>query len=433
MSTSKLLYTVGSSTNNPPNANREVFLAAQDIGAGQLISQEKAFLLVRSPQPSTNSGSRSQSQYKLDEALVAQICLAFGHSLNDNDKTKIRRVVRLSSTAPPLSSADAHFTSGEPVLNEQQGIWLKMDCVSHSCNPNAYRSFEGGETRLRSTRFIASGEKITVDCFPYRNRQMGYTYEELREQQQARWGCKCGCELCKQDSKTAADVHKSRHTSLRVVKSLLKSAREDEKYQSKLHGVQDIVSWKIEKLDAGYTLPATEVPRIIVAEAYYALAMHYALFSQHNDTITAALSCLRSLGFIISFPSDRPFLAITHYGLATKEALRAFILLLVSYAELRVIKETTKGASQHNNYDMMALAAAYGAKRLYAMLLGDFKDFEYDYEFMAVEAIRARVNIAKALEGLDRWAGDAMSALGELGVGAEIEEGEVRGLGISSG
>ncbi|KAL8722013.1 MAG: hypothetical protein Q9181_007581 [Wetmoreana brouardii] len=426
MSTSELRFTIG--VIDPPNGNRETFLATQDIEAGQLILQEKAFLLVTSPKPSTHSGSRTQSQYKLDEALVAQICLELGPSLNNALKTKAREKVRLQSTTSPISSADAHFTSGEPVLCEQQGIWLKMDFFAHSCNPNAYRSIEGGEARLRSTRFIAAGEKISIDHFPYRNRQTGFTYEEIREQQQARLGCECGCGLCKQDFNTAADVHESRHTSLRDVKSLLKSGREDKKHQAKHDDVESVVSLKIESMDATYTLPTTEVPRIIVAEAYYALAVHYALSSENQDTISASYVCLRSLGFDFSFPSVRPFLKITRYGLATKEALRAFVLLAVSYRKLKAIGDL-EGASQYDNYHMLALVAVYGAKRLYAMLMGHYKEFEFDYEFLAEEAVREKVNIAEVLEALDKWAGSAMSALGELGVGVEItDDGEVRGL-----
>ncbi|SRR6266851_4668378 len=71
------------------------------------------------------------------------------------------------------------YPDGKVVL-----IGFPVRHVNHSCNPNAYESFEGDTSYLVAHRDIAAGEEITIDF-------------NINISEGTAWPCRCGAERCR--------------------------------------------------------------------------------------------------------------------------------------------------------------------------------------------------------------------------------------------
>lgn len=153
----------------------------EDIQPAIPLFYEQAFAIVDSPRPAVDRGS--ETQYNLDAAIVAKLCLLSKEPSQNVQRpmqevrTLAEKVVQLFSFACPWTSLDAHFDESTAAY-DRRGLWGNLGMLfNHSCVPNARLAFDDDTVVLIATRLITTGEEITIDYLAHRNRFMGRTCE----------------------------------------------------------------------------------------------------------------------------------------------------------------------------------------------------------------------------------------------------------------
>ncbi len=93
----------------------------------------------------------------------------------------VREITRESPIRPELGERVEHcsYPDGKVVL-----IGLPTRHVNHSCDPNAWEMFEGGESFLVARRDIAAGDEVTIDY-------------NVNITAGSSWPCRCGAGRCR--------------------------------------------------------------------------------------------------------------------------------------------------------------------------------------------------------------------------------------------
>lgn len=136
-----------------------------------------------------------------------------------------------------------------------------------------------------------------------------------------RYGFTCTCAYCTAQSNEPLQVRKSRESIIEMLASTLATLADTEAQQAALHAA-------IEKVEATYSLPPTEFPRLELPDVYWSLAMTY-----HHDQplvgIDINMKLLHALGFEFDDQGD-----MTRLGYVNAHAMPTMYQLCISWGAL---------------------------------------------------------------------------------------------------
>lgn len=277
---------------------------------------------------------RNPSLASVITELHHEPCESVGNPEADSsivDSFLVERIVSLNSFGCSLSSLDRHlkaitdddFEDPTETSYHSCGIWPMAFYINHECYSNARRSFIGDMMIIRASQDIPADTEIH---FWY---QMPSTVDYVDRQKRLRhWGFECGCVICEDDKATNNITFLNR----KKLRDGLKKA-----FQSEQELDTSVVEAMLVQLEGTYNRPASEVPRLGVWDAYFALAQHYFEKSEAARAVDSILKVFASLGYIIeggSLPhtTAQP-IAIKKWGIMVNSLIRCWIILCRIYHE----------------------------------------------------------------------------------------------------
>ncbi|KAL8953317.1 MAG: hypothetical protein Q9183_007337, partial [Haloplaca sp. 2 TL-2023] len=274
---------------------------------------------------------------------------------------------------------------------------------------NACIAFGEDKVLMRATRNIKAGEEITINQASFWG---GWPFWESdvmsgntnRLGEDASIGCTCG--LCQQEQAltpqlTLDDNHL--HALLRSWFEII--TQRQHRYQDTtfaLHVLQKFGQLVTKFEDRHYPDPAHVVPHPKASDYWYVLAKIHAHLRHHQETSINAAKCLTGLGYILRSQVEETgghaTLNVVKRGLASKKALRCFILLWVAW---KGMLKVARGDRQLY-YRSLAKCAKHEASRLFMILVGRSQAFDTTYLPVARLALEEKVTIFTAFATLDR-------------------------------
>ena len=183
---------------------------------------------------------------------------------------------KISASEPKLPT---HFGSC--------GIWTHASYLNHSCIYNARRSFIGDMVIIRTTRDLEADTELT---FWYEN--PGDTcFKKLQEKLKS-WKRNCDCAMCNDARKTKAAVVTKQEDLLVQMKKLCRTSRSQASFTEKLERL-------LKSLDATYTRPATEVPRLLLWDPQLLFVQIFNSKSNAKKSLEWVSELLVALGLVV--------------------------------------------------------------------------------------------------------------------------------------
>ena len=229
----------------------------------------------------------------------------------------VEAIIALNVFGCPRSTLKFHFGHYSPEQLERQkhhhttGIFLKASPINHSCHSNARRSFIGDMIIVRATRDIPAATEIS---FWYAPPEPGRTWEKTQESLR-HWGFQCSCIWCQQDKKTPKKTHTKRMTLLEDLKAAFQTSG-----STNLSRTEKIIT-AIEKT---YSAPATDIPRLELADPYLLLTRIHTSHNRPQPAIQTAFKALTSLGFLIAHHAPDPSFAVLQWGLPQEQVIETW-------------------------------------------------------------------------------------------------------------
>ncbi|KAK0648119.1 hypothetical protein B0T16DRAFT_112784 [Cercophora newfieldiana] len=287
------------------------------------------------------------------------------------DTFLIRRIIALNSFGSPLNSRESHLGLGSGKKSEfhSSGIWPQASYINHNCLSNARRSFIGDMMIVRASRNLAPDTELTWWYQPPET--VPTPYLEHQKPLLRTWGFMCKCAICRDMRDTPKSVIQQREQLRSQFRALIPT-RVGSQTRSLVSGrpvgvgALKKADALVKRLNATYKKPASQVPRLAVADLQLVLAREWEERGQLVETARFALGALESFGFVIeggSLPQrarEQP-LMVKEWGLMMDNVIDCWMFLRRSY---RVLAPE------------LASAAERFAKVSYRICIGEDDTFE---------------------------------------------------------
>jgi hypothetical protein len=229
------------------------------------------------------------------------------------------------------------------------GICLKISYINHDCLSNATTNWIGDMIILRAARDMDAGAEVLIS---YKNVSSDGSVE--RTDKMRKWGFLCQCIYCKDARETDASVVEKRKNLMGRVSRIPMTG--DATAQAK-------VELLVKAIEATYTRPAHEVPRLLCAEALETMGATQAGMKQDAKALATSVKILECLGFIITGWKERQkAFTIVHWG-------HHSVLVILLFLTIHTI-------FQNRRDGVKAGQALEYARTAYRIFLGEDATFE---------------------------------------------------------
>jgi hypothetical protein len=248
----------------------------------------------------------------------------------------VEKILSLNSFGCPRTSRDfckSNIWSGKVTASTRErplftsaGIWLTAARINHSCVGNCRRSFIGDMQIVRAARDMPADTEL---LFPYRPSGSSEPYQSVQEQL-AKWGFVCTCELCKDRSKTSDAVLKQRSD---LHKDFMKQLPDDEPFD--LPKATRLMKG-VEKTYRGK--PAKQI-RWVLADVYAYMGIRARQEGYFVDAVKMIIKALEAHGFVI-YATDpgavtaQPRFEVKHWGMMEHVIPWLFFQLIECYHQV---------------------------------------------------------------------------------------------------
>jgi hypothetical protein len=205
---------------------------------------------------------------------------------------------------------------------------------------------------VRATRDLEPGTEIT---FWYHSPLLS-TPTVLKDRFK-HWNFVCDCALCSDIKKTTASViAKQKNLSMHLEQAIIDP-----------RGCQtDKAQRLLEELNATYSRPVDEVPRLLLWDPQLLLTRVYAGRKNAIKTLDSAKRALVSLGFVVvGADASQTRFTVVKWGLVHDYVIEAFLLARPAFASLGAHEDLTRA----ENY----------ARTAYKIVVGEDSSFEKTY------------------------------------------------------
>ncbi|KIX98864.1 uncharacterized protein Z520_05325 [Fonsecaea multimorphosa CBS 102226] len=211
------------------------------------------------------------------------------------DTFLVERIISLNGFGCPILSRESHIRAlndeADPKANVTEesfsscGIWPMASYINHCCYSNCRRAFIGDMMVVRAAQDLAADTELTFCYYP--PSPDGY---DKRQKKLRHWNFRCDCIICQDDQATKESVWAKRKNLRASAQRYLNSDRTTDAAR-----IETIVA----ALAGTYHRPASQVPRLSVADVQLALAKMYLARQQPAKAIDLGLGALESLGYVI--------------------------------------------------------------------------------------------------------------------------------------
>lgn len=271
----------------------------------------------------------------------------------------VERIMSHNVFGCPISSLDTHKNTAANTSKKETsfgscGIWIQASYINHSCVSNVRRSFIGDMLIVRASRDLDPNTELT---FWYQSPD-GISFEELQQKLKP-WGFVCSCAMCNDARKTKPAVMAEREKLRAQLKQLCKTMQMRKSSTTKYERL-------LEALEATYTQPATDVPRLQLWDPQLLLLRMYSSTSDGSRTLEWVCKVLTTLGFVIigADLSAIPF-EVQRWGLMIDHLVEVFMHARTTF-------------SAFGHFENSKRAEGY-ARVAYSIVVGESSSFESVY------------------------------------------------------
>lgn len=250
----------------------------------------------------------------------------------------VEKILSLNSFGCPRTSRDFcknHVWSGKESASTRErplftsaGIWLTAARINHSCVGNCRRSFIGDMQIVRAARDMPAGTEL---LFPYRPSGSSEPYQRV-QQELAKWGFTCTCEMCKDRSKTSDVVVEQRRDLKRDFMNQLPGDEPFDlpKAMRLMKGVEKTYRGK----------PAKQI-RWVLAEVYAYIGIRARQEGYFVEAAKMLIKALEAQGFVINATDPgavtaQPQFEVKHWGMMEHIIPWLFFQLIECYDQVNL-------------------------------------------------------------------------------------------------
>ncbi|KAF2010165.1 SET domain-containing protein [Aaosphaeria arxii CBS 175.79] len=245
----------------------------------------------------------------------------------------------LNMFACPISSLHSHRQDMEEETRQgptplsilhgrhSVGIWTHASYLNHSCTSNTRRSFIGDMMIVRATRDLDAGTELSF-WYQVPDFQLSPTRGSQQERLQS-WGFTCTCAICQDENHTTTATLEER---MRIIVGLKRAYFAPTEDKTKTQ----IIKRQLKALNATYTQPAEDVPRLLVWQSQLELAQLYIKRQKPEKALNAAREFFTSLGYrVVGLDATTSRFEILRWGLFQDRSIQAFFVIYNAFLELQ--------------------------------------------------------------------------------------------------